>query len=303
MSLPYFPMFPTDFEAKTSHLTLAEDGAYNRLLRLAWMTPGCSIPADRTWVYRRMRALTEADQAIVESVIAEFFKETKGRLFNARLTQEWLSANEAHERRKNAGSKGGKAKALKTNEIAPSNATPMLKQPEPEPEPELEEERDKSLSVERPSAPSDRFEEAWKLYQSAPKRAKQTKTEARKQWPKAVKLAGGSDVLLKAIGLAIEAQTAVKSRKDFVASLPDMHRWLKRQEWADLLAASEAAAAPPVEIADDQWRRLLMTWHETQSWPAYAGPQPGHEGCGVPEPILERYRTWVTEQSKIGAAA
>jgi uncharacterized protein YdaU (DUF1376 family) len=31
MSLPYFPMYPTDFEAKTSHLTLAEDGAYNRL--------------------------------------------------------------------------------------------------------------------------------------------------------------------------------------------------------------------------------------------------------------------------------
>ncbi|MCP5097247.1 MAG: YdaU family protein, partial [Chloroflexi bacterium] len=36
MSLPYFPMYPTDFEADTSHLTLEEDGAYNRLLRLMW---------------------------------------------------------------------------------------------------------------------------------------------------------------------------------------------------------------------------------------------------------------------------
>lgn len=301
MSLPYFPMFPTDFEAKTSHLTLAEDGAYNRLLRLAWMTPGCSIPADRAWVYRRMRALTEADQAVVETVIAEFFKQADGRLSNARLTLEWLAANEAHERRKNAGAKGGKAKALKTNEMAPSNATPMLKQPEPEPEPE--EERDKSLSVERPSALSDRFEEAWKLYQSAPKKAKQTKAEAHKQWPKAVKLAGGHEPLLKAIGLAIDAQNAVKSPKDFVASLPDMHRWLKRQEWADLLAASDAVAAGPVEIADDQWRRLLLTWHDSRSWPPYAGPQPGHEGCRVPEPILDRYRVWVAEQVKVGAAA
>lgn len=50
MSLPYFPMFPTDFEAKTSHLTLAEDGAYNRLLRLMWMTPGCSLPDDDAWI-------------------------------------------------------------------------------------------------------------------------------------------------------------------------------------------------------------------------------------------------------------
>lgn len=137
MSLPYFPMFPTDFEAKTSHLSLAEDGAYNRLLRLCWMTPGCSMPADRAWVYRRMRAHTEADQAVIEAVIAEFFKEAGGRLSNARLAKEWLAANDAHQRRKKAGSKGGKAKAQKTKENGASNATAKPKQPEPEPEPEV----------------------------------------------------------------------------------------------------------------------------------------------------------------------
>ena len=135
MSLAYFPLFPDDFEADTAHLTLAEDGAYNRLLRLCWRTPGCSIPADRTWVYRRMRAASEADQAVVETVISEFFKEAAGRLSNARLSKEWLAANEAHQRRKSAGSKGGKSKALKTNETASSNATAKPKQPEPEPEP------------------------------------------------------------------------------------------------------------------------------------------------------------------------
>jgi uncharacterized protein YdaU (DUF1376 family) len=57
MSLPYFPMYPSDFEAKTSHLTLLEDGAYNRLLRLCWMTPGCSIPADEAWIMRRKTLL------------------------------------------------------------------------------------------------------------------------------------------------------------------------------------------------------------------------------------------------------
>jgi uncharacterized protein YdaU (DUF1376 family) len=149
MSLPYFPMFPTDFEAKTSHLTLAEDGAYNRLLRLAWMTPSCSIPADRAWVYRRLRAHTEVDQAVVEAVIEEFFETENGRLSNARLTREWLSANEAHARRKLAGEKGGKAKALKTKEADNSNATAMLKQPEPEPEPI---DTNTNVFVERTSA-------------------------------------------------------------------------------------------------------------------------------------------------------
>ena len=131
-------MFPTDFEAKTSHLTLAEDGAYNRLLRLAWMTPGCSLPADRAWVYRRVRAHTEADQAVIEIVIAEFFELKNGRLSNARLTKEWLAANESHAKRKSAGAKGGKAKALKSNETAPSIATANPKHPEPEPEPTVD---------------------------------------------------------------------------------------------------------------------------------------------------------------------
>jgi len=135
MSLPYFPMYPTDFEADTSHLTLVEDGAFNRLLRLCWMTPGCTLPDDEVWVMRRMRARTEEEKEAVRTVLAEFFVAQDGRLSNARMMREWTTANAAHEKRKNAGSKGGKAKALTTNKTAPSNATAKPKQPEPEPEP------------------------------------------------------------------------------------------------------------------------------------------------------------------------
>ena len=139
MSLAYFPMYPDDYEADTAHLTLAEDGAYNRLLRLCWRTPGCSIPADRAWIYRRMRAHTEADQAVIETVLDEFFDLREGRLSNARLMKEWLAGNEAHARRVKAGSKGGKTKALKTNKTEASNAVAKPKQPEPEPEPYTQE--------------------------------------------------------------------------------------------------------------------------------------------------------------------
>jgi uncharacterized protein YdaU (DUF1376 family) len=133
MSLAYFPLFPDDYEADTAHLSMAEDGAYNRLLRLCWRTAGCSVPADLTWIYRRMRAVSEADRDVVQTVLAEFFKLENGRYSNARLTKEWLAANAAHERRKNAGAKGGKAKGLKTNDIEASNAVALGKQPEPEP--------------------------------------------------------------------------------------------------------------------------------------------------------------------------
>ena len=146
MSLAYFPMYPDDFEADTAHLTLAEDGAYNRLLRLCWRTPGCSLPADRAWIYRRMRAASDDDKAVVDTVLDEFFTLRDGRLSNARLTKEWLAGNEAHARRVKAGSKGGKAKTLKANDTGPSNAVAKPKQPEPEPEPDIREEAYASLS-------------------------------------------------------------------------------------------------------------------------------------------------------------
>jgi len=147
MSLPYFPMYPTDFEADTSHLTLAEDGAYNRLLRLCWMTPGCILPADEAWIMRRMRARSDEDQEAVRVVLAEFFTVDKQRYSNARLSLEFAKASEAYEKRKKAGSKGGKAKSLKTKATAPSNAVAKAKQPEPEPKPYIK--RGNRLSKER----------------------------------------------------------------------------------------------------------------------------------------------------------
>jgi len=148
MSLPYFPMFPSDFEAKTSHLTLAEDGAYNRLLRMCWMNPGCTIPADEAWIMRRLRAHSEQDQETVRTVLNEFFTVENGRYSNAKLMQIWLDSNEAHEKRKNAGAKGGKAKSLKNNNSVSSNAVAKPKQPEPEPKKEKELSNDSSKKAD-----------------------------------------------------------------------------------------------------------------------------------------------------------
>lgn len=137
MSLPYFPMFPSDFEAKTSHLTLEEDGAYNRLLRICWMTPGCSLPDDHAWIARRMRVDQETFARAVKPVLDEFFQREKGRVFQPKLRKIFEETAEAHERRVEAGKKGGrKPKSLKNNDTDESNAKPLPKQPEPEPEPE-----------------------------------------------------------------------------------------------------------------------------------------------------------------------
>ena len=139
MSLAYFPFYPSDYEAKTAHLSLEEDGAYNRLLRLCWMTPGCSIPDEREWIIRRLRITPEAFDTVVSVVIAEFFKRRRGRLYSPRLMEVFEETNRAHKRRVNAGKKGGRPrKSLENNETEESNAKALGKQPEPEPDTDKE---------------------------------------------------------------------------------------------------------------------------------------------------------------------
>jgi len=185
MSLPYFPMFPTDFEAKTSHLTLAEDGAYNRLLRLMWMTPGCSLPDDDRWIMRRMRCSKEEFEMVVLVVIEEFCERKDGRVSNAKLTRVFEQSDEAHKKRVAAGSKGGKSKSLKTNNSRPSNAKAKTKQPEPEPEPYKKEDTDVSLPV----SPACDASEAVQIFNEA---------AARTKWPAIQKMNPNRTKQLKA---------------------------------------------------------------------------------------------------------
>lgn len=147
MGLPYFNLYPTDFEADTSHLTLEEDGAYNRLLRLCWMSPGCSLPDDDAWIMRRMRVDFETYERVVRIILDEFFTRKSGRVSNARLAREFVESNAAHERRVFAGKRGGNAKALKTKETGSSIARAMPKQPEPEPD---KSKRDTNVSPKKP---------------------------------------------------------------------------------------------------------------------------------------------------------
>ena len=121
--LPFMPLWVSTYEAHTAHLSLCEDGAYNRLLRLCWRTPGGTIPADDTWVMRQMRVDAATFASTVKPMLDEFFKVRRGRYVNDKLKELFDGAHEKSERRRNAGRKGGEAKALKSKGSEPSNAT------------------------------------------------------------------------------------------------------------------------------------------------------------------------------------
>ena len=122
MSVPYFRFYPTDYDADTAHLTLLEDGAYSRLLRVCWMTPGCSIPDDEAWIFRRLRVRGDDEKQAIRSVLNEFFQRAEGRIFNDRLTREFDQTVERQEAASENGKKSSSKKsALKTNDFISTN--------------------------------------------------------------------------------------------------------------------------------------------------------------------------------------
>lgn len=134
----------------------------------------------------------------------------------------------------------------------------------------------------KPAAQADAFETAWKLYQSCPLKAGQTKKLAKAQWPKAVKRAGGADPILKALQRDVAARV---NPEGFIGSLPDMHRWLSRDKWQD----GDDAPAPlqASELTEAEWVNAMRHWVDTLEWlAAGASPAPDQPGCLAPAKML-----------------
>ena len=125
-SLPYMPFYIDDYESHTPHLTILEDGAYNRLLRLCWRSSNCSIPNDPEWIRRKMRASEAELYDLIMPLINEFFTDKNGRVFQKRQKEIFLKINSTISERKKAGKKGGDSKALNNKKKASSNTTDLL---------------------------------------------------------------------------------------------------------------------------------------------------------------------------------
>lgn len=222
MSLPYFRFYPTNYEAKTAHLTLMEDGAYCRLLRLCWMTPGCSLPDDESWIMRRMRAHTEEEKQAVRLVLTEYFKRENERVVNTRLMQEHEHAQNRHDAARENGLKGGrKTNPLKNNKndqsygLAEKKQTGKLNKAN----------QNQNQNYNNPPTPqgvNDEFEIFWK---AVPRKI--GKGQALKAYRAALKKVG-ADVLQS----GIETYAAsVKGKDPQYVAHPST--WLNGERWSD----------------------------------------------------------------------
>ena len=108
--MKFYKRFPGDIGIKTGHLTMAEFGAYDRLLDHYYATE-CPLPANRC--YGIARALTAADRAAVDRVLGEFFVLTGAGWEQQRAEEVIAEALPRIEAARENGKKGGRPRKEK----------------------------------------------------------------------------------------------------------------------------------------------------------------------------------------------
>jgi uncharacterized protein YdaU (DUF1376 family) len=146
VSLAYFPLYVDRYEGDTVHLSMLEDGAYNRLLRLCWRSPGCKFPNDQDWIMRKVRAVSAEEKAAVQNVLSEFFTVGRGKVWSKKLLEVHNTVAVTHERKSEAGKKGASAKALKSKETSSGSAKAKLKPTFSNKEPNIEPKEEDSVA-------------------------------------------------------------------------------------------------------------------------------------------------------------
>jgi uncharacterized protein YdaU (DUF1376 family) len=109
MGLPFYKYYPADIDIDTGHLTAEQFGAYQRLLNASWTREG--LPTDLAQLALVARV---AEKRFVERVwpaIEGFWSVNGSGLVNRRQEREREAALESHQRRVEAGRKGGSTKA------------------------------------------------------------------------------------------------------------------------------------------------------------------------------------------------
>ena len=109
----FYKRFIGDIQAKTGGLTLAEFGAYDRLLDHYYSTE-LPVPADE--VYRICRAMSAAERAAVDKVLSKFFDLTAGGYAQSKADEQIAKAQPLIEAARANGKKGGRPKKPKTQE-------------------------------------------------------------------------------------------------------------------------------------------------------------------------------------------
>lgn len=135
---PYQKLFWGSYHKHTAHLSHArEHGAYLLLIGALWNNEG-RLPADDDTLAAYAR-LTTKEWLAIKPKLMPLFRVVRGKLTQARVTEDLAKYRDTSGKRKEAGKAGGLASGGKRAANREANASTLPTKPEPEPEPQEEE--------------------------------------------------------------------------------------------------------------------------------------------------------------------
>jgi uncharacterized protein YdaU (DUF1376 family) len=223
---PFMQLYVGDYLTDTRHLTTEQHGAYLLILMTMW-SKGGSLPNDPKKL-ARIAGLTGRKWASVWEEISEFFTEDGEQIVNQRLQKEYKKARDKSELRSQAGSKGGRAKALKNNNQGVANARALPKHGQKS-EPDIDNKEDKSSSLS--------CDDGYQKFLAIHPRPRET-PEGAQSWSQAVAAGQDPESLIAAARRYAEAASAFDADK-----VKFSDNWLRDRSWEKY---PEAAAKRPV---------------------------------------------------------
>jgi uncharacterized protein YdaU (DUF1376 family) len=134
----YYRRFPGDYARDTHHLSMAEDGAYTRLLDLAYSS-GKPLPTDRKLLHKMTRCASSSDRRLIDEILEQFFTLTRWGWTQKKVRKELRHAKQRMLASQNNGKRGGRPKTHRVSaRLAKNNLDESYPKPVPTPEPEPE---------------------------------------------------------------------------------------------------------------------------------------------------------------------
>ncbi len=135
----YYPRNIGDYIGATAHLTMIEDGAYNRLMDWYYLDEQ-PIPNDKRAIYRRCRAQSDVEREAVDTILDEFFSLDADAFRHSRIDEEIAKfkdkagkAQKAAKTRWNADASKKHANASQSNANASNkdaDGVPLTRKPD-----------------------------------------------------------------------------------------------------------------------------------------------------------------------------
>ena len=207
------PMYWGDYFSKTRHLTCEQHGAYLQLLGTMWLSGGSLKNTPQNLA--KLTGSTPSRWAKISPAIMAFFVVEGDIITHERLMFELKKAQEKSIKRAVLGASGGRAKSLKTKEVAVAIASDLLDtraRLQPQPEPDIRKESTFLIVSE--------FESFWSAYP-----LKVAKVAGRKAYLAAVKNTPHEIIMEGVSRLTAEVRDP--------RFIPHASTWLNGQRWQD----------------------------------------------------------------------